>query len=276
MPRTAAGGRVRGRRTPRGGAKMLQEAGAGGGGDGDEDGQVHPGRRRGRGPSPGRLCRREQAPAVALGASLPVEGMPGGPGAGPGSRPGAARGGEWGWAAAGAGRPGAAGSGQRGRPLTCLLRPGPRGGRAAGPGRAGARGAALRGRRRRQGPAAAAPQLAGRAVSQRETRARTERLRGCGQRAGTTPLYQVGNSRRAPSADAAPPELMTMQQPPRGAGAQAACAYWSSRAPPTSPPRPRARGPAPAGPAPAASASGLWRGSAIHLQPIFSRLEHRP
>lgn len=197
MPRTAAGAGSRGRRTPRGGARDAP-GGWGGGGRGRRRGRAGaPRAEKGRGRSPG-LCGREQALGRGVGGLLPGEGMP----ERAGSRPRSSR-------------PGPRGGRQRQVPGTQVRRgrgsgpaahlsppagaAGRRRGGAAGPGREGAAGgAALRGRRRRQGPAAAAPQLAGRAVSQRETRARTERLRGCGQRAGTTPLYQVGNSRRAP------------------------------------------------------------------------------
>lgn len=177
---------------------MLQEAGAGVGVTETKTGRCTRGG-EGKGPKPGAAVR-------AGAGSRPWRGgpPPRGRDAGAGREPapeleaGAARG------PSGGGQrqvPGAQVRRGRGSGPAAHLSPpagaaGRRGGRA-GPGGGGG-GAALRGRRRRQGPAAAAPQLAGRAVSQRETRARTERLRGCGQRAGTTPLYQVGNSRRAP------------------------------------------------------------------------------
>lgn len=80
---------------------------------------------------------------------------------------------------------------RRRRPLTCLLRPGPRG--AAGrPGRV-ARGAAGARGPGRWGAAAEAGRPGGVAAAAAR-RERSESAAG----AGTTPLYRVGNSRRAP------------------------------------------------------------------------------
>lgn len=86
------------------------------------------------------------------------------------------------------------------------------------------------GRRRGVRAAAAPSAAAGRAGPSVSDSGTEGALRGCGQRAGTTPLYQVGNSRCAPLP-------LTQRRPAphdyaaeSGGGAWAARAHWSAAA----------------------------------------------
>lgn len=179
---------------------MLQEAG-GGVGVTETKTAGAPGAEKGRGLSPGRVVRAGAGSRPWWGAS--VEGMPGaGREPAPALEAGAARG------------PSGVGSGRcrgaqvrRGRgsgpAVTCLLPAGAAGRGAAGPGRAGRR-ARWPGRRRRQGPAAAAPQLAGRAVSQRDAGANG--AQDAASARGQRRFIRSEQPPRAASADAAPPE----------------------------------------------------------------------
>lgn len=176
-----------------------REAGAGNGGGGAGVGGCTQGGKREGGQPRAAVQAGAGSQPVAWGSLPPIRRIPG-PGREPSprarSRPGP-RPGRVGWAAAvqapRCGRVRAAG----GRSPSSS----PAGARRAagqpGPGRAGQRGAALRGRRRQGGGGCSSSWRTG-GVSQQKAWARTERLRGCGQRAGTTPLYQVGSSRRAP------------------------------------------------------------------------------
>lgn len=142
------------------------------------------------------------------------------------------------------------GAGGRARPLTCLLRPGPRGGGAASRpgGLAGGAGAQGRGPRAHRGGGGGATggscALGGRPGGPSVSYTGAKRaLRGCGRRARTTPLYRVGNSRSAPLP-------LTQRRPAPHDYAAAAGAGPGPRTPigrdrhPPSRPRPSPLGPA--------------------------------
>lgn len=179
---------------------------------------------------------------VRTGRGFPPRGRGGRRGGSSRPRPRGGGGGE----AAGAGRPGA------GRQVPGLVR------RAAAhlSPTAGAAGAAARPGRAELGAAGArSPERSGAAAEAGTRRQRLlcgpagrsvcgspgadGALRECGRRAGTTPLYRVGNSRRAPlPLTQRRPALMTMQQPPREAGAGPAPRAPIGRPSPRPPRRP--------------------------------------